>query len=42
MASFGALIVSPIYFRLPEMDNGRTVHPAGNVRGIAYVPLPFI
>jgi len=42
MASFGALIVSPIYFRLPEMDNGRTIHPAGGIRGMAYVPFPFI
>jgi len=41
MASFGALIVSPVYFSLPEMDNGRIIHPAGNVCGMAYVPFPF-
>ena len=41
MASVGALFVSPIYFCLPEMDNGGTIHPAGNVGGIAYVPFPF-
>jgi len=42
MASFGALFVSPIYFHLPEMDNGRTIHPAGSVQGMArFLSLPF-